>query len=119
MLSRLRVHNNHFMALSTTEPIVTSSRRSYFALCPPKKISPRLTHDILRDILLLSELNDYEDEAEYTCEGIAELLSKPHGKTITQRAASCCIVLHREIFAGEEQCRANPPPLSPLSVASY
>ena len=33
----------------------------------PKKIGPRLTRDIRRDILLLRELSVYEDEAEYTC----------------------------------------------------
>jgi hypothetical protein len=46
-----------------------------------KKIGPRLTRDIRRDILLLRELNDYdEDETEYTYECIAELLSKRYGR---------------------------------------
>jgi hypothetical protein len=41
--------------------------------CPArKKIGPRLTRDIRRDILLLRELNDYEDEPEYTYERIAD-----------------------------------------------
>ena len=39
-----------------------------------KKIGPRLIRDIRRDILLLRELNDY-DEPKYTYERIAELLS--------------------------------------------
>jgi hypothetical protein len=42
---------------------------------------------VSRDILLLRELNDYEDEPEYTYERIAELLLNQHGRTITQRAA--------------------------------
>jgi hypothetical protein len=50
---------------------------------PPKKIGPRLTHDIRRNILLLRDLNDYEDKVEYTYERIAELLSKRHGRPIT------------------------------------
>ena len=37
------------------------------------KVGPRLTRDIRCDILLLRELNDYEDEVEYTYERIAEL----------------------------------------------
>jgi hypothetical protein len=77
------------MALSTPNPplpaledlITLTPRRS-----TPKKIGPRLTRDIRRDILLLRELNDYEDEAEYTYERIAQLLSKRHKRTITQRA---------------------------------
>jgi len=36
------------------------------------KIGPRLARDIRRDILLLRELNDYEDEPEYTYERIAD-----------------------------------------------
>jgi hypothetical protein len=46
---------------------------------PPKKVGPRLTRDIRRDILLLRDLNDYnnyENEVEYTYKRIAELLSK-------------------------------------------
>jgi hypothetical protein len=77
------------MALSTLNPslpaledLITLTPRPP----PPKKIGPRLTRDIRRDILLLRELNDYEDEAEYTYERIAELLLKRHGRSITQRA---------------------------------
>jgi hypothetical protein len=33
----------------------------------------RLSREIRRDILLLRELNDYEDEVEYTYERIAEI----------------------------------------------
>jgi hypothetical protein len=40
-----------------------------------KKISPQLTRDIRRDILLLRELDDYEDEPKFPYERIAELLS--------------------------------------------
>ena len=40
---------------------------------PSKKVGPRLSRKIRRDILLLCELNDYEDEVEYTYERIAEL----------------------------------------------
>ena len=36
-------------------------------------MGPRLSRDIRRDILLLRELNDYEDEVEYTYERMAEL----------------------------------------------
>ena len=74
------------MALSTLNPplpaledlITLPPRRP-----PPKKIGPRLTRDIQCDILFLRELNDYEDEAEYTYKRIAELLSKRHGRTVT------------------------------------
>jgi len=70
------------MALSTLNPplpaledlITLTPRRT-----PKKKIGPRLTRDIRRNILLLRELNAYEDEPEYTCKRIAEILSKPHG----------------------------------------
>ena len=62
------------MALSTLNPplpvledLITLTPR------PAKKIGPRLTRDIRRHVLLLRELNDYEDEAEYTYERKAEL----------------------------------------------
>jgi hypothetical protein len=65
--------------LSALEDLITlTSRRS-----TPKKIGPRLTRDIRRDILLLRELNNYENEAEYTYERIAQLLSKRYKRTIT------------------------------------
>jgi hypothetical protein len=35
---------------------------------PPKRTGSRLTRDIRRDILLLREVDDYEDEVEYTYE---------------------------------------------------
>jgi hypothetical protein len=76
------------MALSTLNPPLPALE-DLITLTPrpaKKKIGPRLTRDIRRDILLLRELNDYEDEPEYTYERIAELLSKRHGRTITQRA---------------------------------
>ena len=79
------------MALSTLNPPLpapedlialsnVTPRRS------PKNIGPAAHSRFRRDILLLRELNDYEDEVEYTYERIAELLSKRHGRTITQRA---------------------------------
>ena len=51
------------------------SRRSYYSCLhrsPSKKVGPRLTRDIRRDILLLRELNDYEDEVEYTYISLSE-----------------------------------------------
>jgi hypothetical protein len=41
-------------------------------LFPFQKIGPRLTHDIRRDILLLREFDDYEDEVEYTYISLTE-----------------------------------------------
>jgi len=62
------------ISLSALEDLILTPRRS-----PSKKaVGPRLTRDIRRDILLLRELNDYEDEAEYTYERIVKLLSKRH-----------------------------------------
>jgi len=49
--------------------IFTCSRRSYCTCprrSPSKKVGPQLSRDIQRDILLLRELSDYEDEAECT-----------------------------------------------------
>jgi hypothetical protein len=75
------------MALSTLNPPLPALE-DLITLTPrpaKKKIGPRLTRDIRRDTLLLRKLNDYDgDEAEYTCERIAELLSKRHRRTITQ-----------------------------------
>jgi hypothetical protein len=48
--------------------ITLTQRRS-----PSKKVGPRLSREIRRDILLLRELNDYEDEVEYTYERIARI----------------------------------------------
>jgi hypothetical protein len=58
---------HHYMALSTLNPplpaledlITLTLRRP-----TPKKIGPRLTRDIRRNILLLRELNDYKDKIE-------------------------------------------------------
>jgi hypothetical protein len=77
---------HHFMALSTLNPPLPALE-DLITLTPrpaKKKIGPRLTRDIRRDILLLRELNDYEDEAEYTYERIAELLLTRYRRTITQ-----------------------------------
>ena len=68
-------NRNGATTLPALEDLISPTPR-----CPaPKKIGPRLTRDIRRDILLLRELNDYEDETEYTYERIAKLLSKRHG----------------------------------------
>jgi len=80
---------HHFMAPSSLSPPLPALE-DLIALTPrrssPKKIGPRLTRDIRRDILLLCELNDYEDESEYTYKRITELLSKRYERTVTQRA---------------------------------
>jgi hypothetical protein len=70
------VTQHHFMALSTLNPPLPALE-DLITLTPrpaKKKIGPRLIRDIRRDILLLRELNDY-DEPKYTYERIAELLS--------------------------------------------
>ena len=78
----------HSTALSTLNP-PSPALEDLITLTPPrpskKKIGPQLTRDIRRDILLLRDLNDYEDEPEYTYKRIAELLSKRYGRTITLR----------------------------------
>jgi hypothetical protein len=59
---------------------------------PKKKVGSRLTRDIRRDILLLRELNDYDnDEVEFTYERIATLLSHRHKRKITLRAVQYTI----------------------------
>ena len=76
VLSILHNIRHHFMALSILNAslpapddlITLTHRRS-----PSKKMGPQLSRDIRPDILLLRELNDYEDEVEYTYERIAEL----------------------------------------------
>src|SRR5271170_5264754 len=60
-----RQHSTPIHGYTYTRRIFTCSRRSYYSCprrCPSKKVNPRLT----RDILLLRELNDYENEVEYT-----------------------------------------------------
>ena len=54
------------------------------AVLLPKRWAPRLGREIRRDILLLRELNDYEDEVEYTYEHIAEL-----AREMLARCKSC------------------------------
>ena len=54
-----------------------------------------LSRDIRRDILLLRELNDNDDEIEYTYERIAALLSNLHGRLITLRAVQYSINQHK------------------------
>ena len=60
------------MALSTLNPPLPALEELITLTPRPakKKIGPRLTRDIRRNILLLRELNDYEDEPEYTYERI-------------------------------------------------
>jgi hypothetical protein len=63
------------MALSTLNPPLPALE-DLITLTPrpaKKKIGPRLTRDIRRDILLLREFNDYEDEPEYTYERITDV----------------------------------------------
>jgi hypothetical protein len=63
------------MAISALDTSLPASRRSYCS-CPrrstSKKVGPRLSRDIRRDILLLRELIDYEDEVEYTYISLSE-----------------------------------------------
>jgi hypothetical protein len=60
---------------------------------PKKKIGSRLTRDIRRDILLLRELNDYDndDGVKYTYERIATLLLYRYKRKVTQRAVQYII----------------------------
>src|SRR5277367_1342519 len=51
-----------------------------------KKLGLRLSRDIRRDILLLRDLNDDNDEVEYTYERITTTLSHRHGRKVTIRA---------------------------------
>jgi hypothetical protein len=64
---------HHCMALSILNPSLPALE-DLITLTPrrpiPLKIGPRFTRDIRRDILL-RELNNYEDKAEYTYERIA------------------------------------------------
>ena len=66
------------MRLAYVMSIPHNIHHHFFALSNPtpfsfQKVDRRLTRDIRRDILLLRGLNDYENEVEYTYEGIAEL----------------------------------------------
>jgi hypothetical protein len=62
------------------------------------RLSPRLSRDIRRDILLLRELNDNDDEIEYTYERIATILSCRHGRKVTLRAVQYTV----------NSCKATP-----------
>ena len=80
--ARALTHLKHFRQHSTplhgyiyTRRVFTCPRRSYHPYprrSPPKKVGRRLTRDIRRDVLLLRELNDYEDEVEYTYISLTE-----------------------------------------------
>jgi Transposase len=87
---------HHLMSLSTLNPPLPALE-DLITLTPQspqpiprtptkKKLGPRLSRDIRRDILLLRELNDNNDEIEFTYERIASLLSIRHGRQITLRA---------------------------------
>jgi hypothetical protein len=69
------------MALSTLNPPLPTLE-DLFTLTPSRPLLKRSTRGLpaISDAisLLLRELNDHEDEAEYTCKRIAELLSKRH-----------------------------------------
>jgi hypothetical protein len=70
-LTRLKHFGQHSTPLHGyiyTGRIFTCSRRSYYSYprrSTSKKVGPRLSRDIRRDILLLGELIDYKDEVEY------------------------------------------------------
>jgi hypothetical protein len=73
-LKHFRQHSTPLHGYIYTRHIFTRSRRSYYS-CPRRslpKSGPRLTRGIRRDILLLHELNDYEDEVEYTYISLTE-----------------------------------------------
>jgi hypothetical protein len=74
VLSILDDIQHHFMAISTLDaslPALEDLITLVHAI-PFLKSGPRLTGDIRRDILLLPEHNDYEDEAEYTYISLSE-----------------------------------------------
>jgi hypothetical protein len=81
------------MALSTLnsplpalEDLITLTPRPPQPITPKtptkKKLGPRLSCHIRRDILLLRDLNDNDDEIEYTYERIATILSRRHGRKL-------------------------------------
>jgi hypothetical protein len=68
-LKQFRPHSTPLHDYIYTRCIFTCSRRSYYSCprpSPSKKVGPRPTRDTRRDILLLRELNNYEDEVEHT-----------------------------------------------------
>jgi hypothetical protein len=73
-----------------------------------KKLGPRLSRDIRRDILLLRELNDNDDEIEFTYERIAALLSISHGRQITFRAVQYTVNKNRATPQKEGCGRKQP-----------
>ena len=66
VLSNLDNIQHHFMAISTLDASLPALEDliTLVHAVPLPKSGPRLTRDIRRDILLLRELNDYEDEVE-------------------------------------------------------
>jgi hypothetical protein len=68
-LKHFRQHSTPLHGYIYTRRTFTCSRRPYYS-CPcrstSKKVGPRLTRDIRRDMLLLREIIDYEDEVEYS-----------------------------------------------------
>jgi hypothetical protein len=74
-LKHFRQHSTPLHGYIYTRRIFTCSRRSYYSCprrSPSKKVGLRLTRDIRRDISLLRELDDYEDEVEYTYMSLGE-----------------------------------------------
>jgi hypothetical protein len=71
--------------LTTLNPRPSSPRPRPIPKTPKNKIDSRLIRDIRRDILLLRELNDYDndDEVENTYERIAVIILRRYKKKIT------------------------------------
>jgi predicted GNAT family acetyltransferase len=79
-----------------------------------KKLGPRLSRDIRRDILLLRELNDNDDEIEYTYERIAVILSKRHKRQITLRAVQYTV--NKNKATPQKEGRGRKPTLATALV---
>jgi hypothetical protein len=65
-----------------------------------KKLGPRPSRDIRRDILL-REVNDNDDEIEETYERIITLLSRRHGRKATLRAVQYTVNSHKAMSRKE------------------
>jgi hypothetical protein len=105
------------MALSTLNPpllalegpITLTPRLPQPILKTPtkKKLGPRLSRDIRRDILLLRELNDNDDEIEYAYERIATVLSRRHGRKVTLRGVQYTVNSHKATSKKEERYHSS------------
>jgi hypothetical protein len=74
-LKHFRQHSTPLHGYIYTRRIFTCSRGSYYSCpcrSPFKRVGPQLIRDFRRDILLLCELNDYEDEVEHTYISLSE-----------------------------------------------